>query len=242
MSKRIRWALIWWCACLAGYFMMPIQAADLLEQAFQNSIANQQVINIGNTKEAVGNTIFRGGTNINIGWWPFLSAQAPLIVRITQFLLSITIMLSITFTIYQWVRYILSWASLADEGDARTKLINIVRWIIIALSSVMMIFLVQSLTISSITSDPRPMRDQWYPTATNTSDKTTWSRLPTSNPNNNNPNPNNNPSQNPSQNPGNLDNPWIIQDDNTPSDGPIFDRPLDTPLDRRLDSPLDSPG
>jgi hypothetical protein len=95
-----------------------------------------------------------------------------LIVRITQFLLSITIMLSITFTIYQGVRYILSWASLADEGDARTKLFNIVRWIVIALSSVMLIFLVQSLTISSITSDPKPLRDQWYPTATNTKPNT----------------------------------------------------------------------
>lgn len=171
----------------AVIFAIPSQThwADLLEQAFQNSIANQQVINIGNTKEAVGNTIFRGGTTINIGNGKFLTTQAPWIVRITQFLLRMTIILSVTFTIYQWVRYILSWASLADEGDAREKLINIVRWIVIALSSVMMIFLVQSLTISSITSDPKPLRDQWYPTATNTNTTSSTTNPVTGNRTNN---------------------------------------------------------
>jgi len=71
-----------------------------------------------------------------------------------------TMILSITFVIYQGIRYILSGASRADEGDARQKLINIARGIAIALSSVSMIFLAQSISISTVTSNPQPLPNQ----------------------------------------------------------------------------------
>jgi hypothetical protein len=41
-------------------------AADLLEKSFRNSVSNQHVVNMGNTKESVGNLIFRGGATIDI--------------------------------------------------------------------------------------------------------------------------------------------------------------------------------
>jgi hypothetical protein len=71
-----------------------------------------------------------------------------------------TIVLSITFILYNGVRYVLSGAKISDESNVRTRLTNIIAGLIIALLSVSLIYLVQSLTISSITSDPKPLPDQ----------------------------------------------------------------------------------
>lgn len=173
--------VLWYIAIWLYISSTYVYAADLLEQAFQNSMSNQQVVNIGNTKEAVWNEIFRWGTNVNLANMfsgrEVATSRAPLIVRITQFLLSMTMILSITFVIYQWIRYILSGASRADEWDARSKLINIWRGIVIALSSVSLIFLAQSISISTITSNPQPIPNQWFPTSQGQqlSGTSTWS-------------------------------------------------------------------
>jgi len=46
-----------------------VQAEDLLETAFQESIANEHLIMLGNGKNAVGNDVFREGSEINTSSW-----------------------------------------------------------------------------------------------------------------------------------------------------------------------------
>ena len=76
--------------------------------------------------------------------------QAPLLVRITKFLLRMTIVLSITMILYNGVLWIVESSSGNDVKDAKNNLIYIFVGILLALSSVALINLISSLGISSL--------------------------------------------------------------------------------------------
>jgi hypothetical protein len=83
--------------------------SDFLEQVFSPSKSQQQVINIGNDKQAVGNEVLRPSTTVQIGVGGVQVAnREPLLVRFTKFLLRLTIVLSITMTIYTGIRYMIA--------------------------------------------------------------------------------------------------------------------------------------
>lgn len=95
-------------------------------------------------------------------WWDMdISAftsekQAPLIVRITKFLLRITIVLSITMILYNGILRVVESAKGGDVKDAKNNIIYIVWGILLALSSVALINLISSLTLSSLNPDDMP--------------------------------------------------------------------------------------
>ena len=76
--------------------------------------------------------------------------QAPLLVRITKFLLRMTIVLSITMILYNGVLWIVESSSGNDVKDAKNNLIYIFVGVLLALSSVALINLVSSLGMSSL--------------------------------------------------------------------------------------------
>lgn len=49
-----------------GLFSSSTFALDLLEQSFQQSKQYDTVVDIGNNKNAVGNELIRGGTEVNL--------------------------------------------------------------------------------------------------------------------------------------------------------------------------------
>jgi hypothetical protein len=125
---------------------------DILDDAFQPAKNLKQVINIWNNKNAVGNEIFRGSTEIN---WISLkgvdtSERAPLLVRITQTLLRITIALSIPVLIWIGVKVIKSWLSTWDIKWAFKEVSWVLLWLALALSAVGIIYLIQSIAIQSL--------------------------------------------------------------------------------------------
>ena len=75
------------------------------------------MINIGNDKQAVGNEVLRSSTTIGVDLTSTdpldVTTQEPLIVRLTKFLLRITIALAVTMVIYTGIRYI--WAAGSEE-------------------------------------------------------------------------------------------------------------------------------
>jgi hypothetical protein len=87
-------------------------------------------------------------------WWDRdvsgVVAKAPLIVRITKFLLRLTIMLSITMVLYNWVYYIIKASWWSDVKDVTKNIQYVVFGILIALASVGIINLISSLSISSL--------------------------------------------------------------------------------------------
>ena len=141
---------------LAFVFCIPSTAwlqNDILDTAFQPSKNLDQVINIGNNKNAVGNEIFRGSTNIDSVSLNGIktSKTPPLMVRITQTLLRLTIALSIPVLIRIGIKVIKSWLSGGDMKSAIKEVSWVLIWLMLALSSVGIIYLIQSIATQSLT-------------------------------------------------------------------------------------------
>jgi hypothetical protein len=82
-----------------------------------------------------------------------LQSRPPLIVRFTKFLLRILVVLATTMTIYNGIRYMAA-AGWEDASSARQDLIYIAMGLIIALASLAIINLVNSITIGTINNLP----------------------------------------------------------------------------------------
>ena len=136
--------------CISAYllFVPYISSADLLEQVVQESKNNSQLIDIGNNKQSVGNAVFKPTVGLVNGK---LVVIQPLYIRVIKFILRATLILGVTMWILVGVRYVyVQW----DEGEEK-KLIqylwNIVIGIVLALSALVIVEIVQSITKSSIT-------------------------------------------------------------------------------------------
>lgn len=93
-----------------------------------------------------------------IAWWEWTDEwvesnyEPPLIVRITKFLLRVTMVLAITMVLYNAVKYMIEvmWWKDWKSAESKKNLINIAIWIIVALMSVTIINLLVSVPKSSI--------------------------------------------------------------------------------------------
>ncbi len=94
----------------------------------------------------------------NILWWTYsssliqgsLSTEAPLIVRITKFILRITMVLAVTMVIFNGIMWIIESSKWADVKDAKKNLTLLVVGLFIALMSLGIINLISSITVSSL--------------------------------------------------------------------------------------------
>lgn len=129
--------------------------ADLLDTVFQPSKNLDQVINIGNSKNAVWNEVFRWSTETKLWSDGFaLEQRDPLIIRITKTLLRITIALAIPMIIFTGVKTILSVLNGWDYKNELKNVITILAWLILALSAIGIIYLIQSITLQSLSWAP----------------------------------------------------------------------------------------
>jgi len=132
---------------LLGDKIYAASQPDLLQQAFEPAFQADTIINLWNTKTAVGNEILKW--SIIIDAWG-ITQEAPLIVRITKFLLRITMVLSVTMVIFNGVMWIIESSKWAEVKDAKKNIILIIVWIFIALMSLWIINLISSITVSSL--------------------------------------------------------------------------------------------
>lgn len=86
--------------------------------------------------------------------------QAPLIVRITKFLLRLTVVLAITMILYNGIMWIIESSKGGDVKDAKNNIIYVVGGILVALSSVALINLISSLSINSLNPSNMPQAVQ----------------------------------------------------------------------------------
>lgn len=180
-----------------SFFSSKIYAQDLLEQAFKPAMSNETIINMGNTKNAVGNEVFREWVNVQTDLWVWcfvnnqkitnietqkstlwftwssrnfceqvlgwdrntsvLQTEAPLIVRITKFLLRITMVLAVTMVIYNGIMWIIESSRWWEVKDAQKNITLIITGLFIALMSLWIINLISSITISSLGTN-----SQWH--------------------------------------------------------------------------------
>lgn len=189
--KTIRHIGQWWLFLFFCIFsivsLASVFAGDILTEAFRWSIQREQVINVGETKEAVWNTIFVWWQEVNVEvwlkdgvcvkddkvievagddfeakktncvalWWTHskinltANKKSPWIVRAVQILLRFLIIVSITMVIFNGIRYILAAGNADQAWTARKNLLSLGVWIILALSSISLIYLIQSFTNTS---------------------------------------------------------------------------------------------
>jgi len=79
-----------------------------------------------------------------------MQTQAPLIVRITKFLLRITIVLSITMVLYSGIMYIVEASKGAEVKETTNNLMYIIGGVLLALTSLGLVNLITSLSVSSL--------------------------------------------------------------------------------------------
>ncbi len=82
-----------------------IVRADLLETAVQESKGYNQMIDVGNNKNAVGNTIFRSSIALVDGK---LTTVQPLYIRVIKFILRMTLVVGVSMGIILGIKYMLS--------------------------------------------------------------------------------------------------------------------------------------
>lgn len=205
--------------CIAWYLIMlsltPSIAfmQDVVDSIFQPSKNLNHIINIWNNKNAVGNEIFRGTTDVDINtslstpkcfmtelvnqeqceaqpknsrtrsngkcyiwpassidnenrcrvqWWEriqwkdigwsliMFEQRPPLIVRITQTLMRLTIALSIPVLIYVGVKVIKDGLTTGDYKWALKEVSNILLWLALALSAIGIIYIIQSIVVTTL--------------------------------------------------------------------------------------------
>ena len=222
--KRLFKSLYW---IFVTVIMMTwiLSAADLLEQVIQPAKNYDQIINLGNNREAIGNEVFREGTSVDTisevncfrsmdnptpaacqsEWWVWfaktgiqcyertplavegnnlwereancgtvwgewflalgvtVAEKEPLIVRITKWLLRLTVAISITMIIFIAVKIISSWITGQWFTEWIKDIRNLVIWLILALSSVSIIWIIQSITLSSLSWAPANLDEVTQP-------------------------------------------------------------------------------
>ena len=127
-------------------------AADLLDKFMEPSnIQYETTIKVRGGVERVWRRVFENNNlDINVSYdpdeWFDVSAWATpsLIVRATRLLLSLVIALSISMILYNWMKYILDTMNWKDWKSLVKNVIYIAVWIIIALFSVVIITIIQS--------------------------------------------------------------------------------------------------
>lgn len=82
--------------------------------------------------------------------------RQPLIVRIAKILLRITVVISITMVLYNWIIFIVQGASGKElsQIEAKSNLLYVVWWLLLALFSLAIINLISSIWLSTILKEP----------------------------------------------------------------------------------------
>jgi hypothetical protein len=125
-------ALFFWCLS---------NASDLLWQLVEPSYDWETIIKIWKDVDHVWASMIEWSTEVSLSGvknWP------SIIVKITRILLSFVVALSITMILYNWMIYIIQTWQWKDSKDLTKNIAYIVVWILVAIFSVVIINLIQS--------------------------------------------------------------------------------------------------
>lgn len=114
---------------------------DLMQQSYCIAKEQKNIIDLGNTKSAVGNEVIMGSTEISGSG---INNKPSTIVRITQFILMLTIVLAVTMIIFNGMQYIIKSGSGEDPKKVQSNIIYIIVGIVLALFSVVLVNLLRS--------------------------------------------------------------------------------------------------
>lgn len=145
--------LFWWVFADKDYF----QWEDLLYNVFFPSFNKDTVMDMWRRANLVWHRIFLGWASLELkknheeienarDKYELTATDEPsVIVKVTKFLLSIVIAIAVTMILWNWIKYIIETGNWKESKELIPNLIYIVVWIILALFSVTIITIIQSI-------------------------------------------------------------------------------------------------
>ncbi len=134
---------------------------DLLSKAFSKALHNDYVIDIGNSKKYVGQSLTRSQTSSKLESLKFWEKEnwkkknnPPLLVRIAKILLRFTVAISVTMIIYNAILYgikVIWWDDYKSKESIK-KLAYVWLGLVLALSSIILINIIRSIATTVMTA------------------------------------------------------------------------------------------
>jgi len=125
------------------FFIWWVSNADLMSEAFKPAHDKDTVIFISKDRDPSGRRILHWGTTYDTKEWEF-SKEPSLIVKITRYFLMFTIAISVTVILYNGLIYIIETGKWSSWKSLIKNVVYIVVWILIALFSVVIVTILQS--------------------------------------------------------------------------------------------------
>lgn len=131
-AKLIFWLIytIWISFSTFWCFALDDNSYGLLNTAYWGSDTNKYVL--------------------KVDWKKMVDWDSSMLIRLSKLLLRMTSVLWVTMFMYGWVLFVMSFGEQGKMQAARKKLVYAGIWIFVALSSIALINLIQSMTVSTI--------------------------------------------------------------------------------------------
>lgn len=131
--------------CFLGWFSNA--ASDLLWQAIEPAYRDNTIITAWEDVNTVWAAVVEwSNASVSVdSHWSEYGKKASIIVKATRILLSLVIALAVTMILYNGMMYIIQTWQWKDSKDLTKNIAYIVVWILVALFSVVVITLIQSI-------------------------------------------------------------------------------------------------
>lgn len=123
------------------FFLWWVSNADLLQELIDPAYTWDTIIRLWKDVNPVWDKIIQWSTEVSENG---TSNKKSVILNITTFLLSLVVTLSVTMILYNWIMYIVQTWQWKESKDLTKNIAYIVIWILVALFSVTIITLIQS--------------------------------------------------------------------------------------------------
>lgn len=147
IKKNIKYLLTFSVFTIVLLWCFSSAANDLLWQAIDPAYQDNNIITMWENVDQVWKSIIIwSNASVTIeGHWGFVGKKASIIVKVTKILLSLVIALAVTMILYNGMMYIIQTWQWKEAKDLTKNIAYIVVWILVALFSVVIITLIQSI-------------------------------------------------------------------------------------------------
>lgn len=143
---KIKYYLIWWISSLLVitflFWGVSHAADDLLWKLMAPAKYSENIIDLWENVTTVWNNVFQWSVEVGTDW---IGSSASIIVKVTRLLLVLIIALSVTMILYNWMIYIIQTWQWKEWKSLIKNVVLIVVWIFVALFSIVIINLIQSI-------------------------------------------------------------------------------------------------
>ena len=153
--KKLLFLSLWFFGIFWSSFTFATEGSnseDFVNQAFSISMDADLVVGkwlVWNTKEWVWNFLLKWGTEIDL-WEGSMKQKDSFVVSLTRFIVRFTLVIAITMIIYNWIVFVVKSTKWEAPKDVLKNIIYIIVWVLLALASVVIIRLANSVGTTAL--------------------------------------------------------------------------------------------